>query len=96
MLGADWMMLPVLEPDATSVRGYFPAGGWVPLWQAVADERRAADVLADGGARVHGAFESSGEWRTVPAPVGQPAVYARRGAPSLAQIVAAMRAELPT
>merc|ERR1719263_2555110 len=69
------MMLPVLHAGESSVRGYFPRGTWAPLWPALA--------AAAGRPREDlGLIESTGEWRTVPAPVGEPAVYARQGAPS--------------
>ena len=32
MLGAEWMVLPVLHPGADRVCGYFPRGRWLSLW----------------------------------------------------------------
>ena len=32
MLGADWLIVPVLTPRATDVRAYVPEGEWVSLW----------------------------------------------------------------
>ena len=32
MLGADWIIFPVLTPGALTVRAYVPSGRWLPLW----------------------------------------------------------------
>ena len=73
MLGADWLVVPVTRPGATSVRGYLPKGAWVPLWQCA--------TAASGAGVVHGPG-----WHTLPAPLGEPPVYHRAGAPSAAGV----------
>ena len=75
LLGADWLVVPVVEPGVTTVRGYVPAGEWHPLWCA------AAGVVRGPG------------WMTLPAPLGQPAVYHRAEAASAAEVRKALHAE---
>ena len=86
MLGADYMVVPVLAANASTVRGYFPRGEWVSLWDGDAEARGATGKTSEGGL-----LRSAGEWLDVPAPIGRPAVYARRGAGSLSLVRERMR-----
>lgn len=60
MVGTEFMVAPVLDPETTEVEIYLPQGYWVHLWSG--EEK-----------------ESQGEWFTVPAPLGEPAVFYLRG-----------------
>jgi len=86
MLGPDWLVVPVLAVGATTVRGYVPTGEWVPLWrhsqpQAVEPTTPTPLGAEDENGPVYGTVYGPG-WRQLPAPLGQPAVYHRREAPS--------------
>jgi alpha-glucosidase len=96
MIGADWLVYPVLEPGVNSVRAYIPSGDWVPLWTSAPTQQqpqpppstlKGTSVQAEHAAQlaesvpVHGHVHGPG-WHQLPAPLGQPAVYHRRGAPS--------------
>lgn len=110
MIGADWLVYPVLEPGVNSVRAYVPSGEWVPLWTSAPTQQqqqsqpppqqppqpqqkpppstsKGTSVEAERSAHlaesvpVHGHVHGPG-WRQLPAPLGQPAVYHRREAPS--------------
>ena len=75
------------------MRGYFPAGRaeWVALWEGVGerDEAGRADHGADA---TGGSGAAQGEWAEVRAPLGWPAVFARRGAASFEPMRERMRA----
>jgi alpha-glucosidase len=72
MLGADWLIVPIIAPGVSVVRGYVPGGSWVPLF---------CSGRGAGGGVVHGPG-----WQILPAPLGEPAVYHRVGAKSAAGI----------
>jgi len=63
MLGADFMIAPVLDENADSVDVYLPAGRWVHLWSETVYESPAP-----------GAWHTA-----VPAPLGQPGVFYPEG-----------------
>jgi len=62
MVGSEFMVAPVLDPDERSVEVYLPAGRWVHLWSG---ENYGS---SEAGVRV-----------TVKAPIGEPAVFYRKG-----------------
>jgi len=104
MLGPDWLIFPALEPGASSVRAYVPRGEWVPLWpsspssassaaqqqQQQQSEPEPSEADSSSSSVVHGNVLGPG-WQELPAPIGQPAVYHRRQAPSAKSIRAALR-----
>jgi alpha-glucosidase len=62
MVGTEFMVVPVLDPDRDAVDVYLPAGTWVHLWS---------------GSRYGSA--QRGVYETVPAPLGEPAVFYKEG-----------------
>ena len=62
MVGADFMVAPVLDPGEESAEVYLPAGRWVHLWTG-----------EEYGSSERGVYE------TVPAPIGEPAVFYKVG-----------------
>jgi len=77
MLGPEWLIVPVGQPGATSVRGYVPDDEWLPLWCGP----DAPSVVRGPG------------WQHLPAPLGRPAVYHRRDAGSAAEVRRALQAQ---
>ena len=59
MLGADFLIAPVTDPDTTRVKVYLPKGRWVHVWTG---------TVYDGG-----------QYLTIDAPLGQPAVFFKEG-----------------
>lgn len=86
MLGSEWLIVPVVEPGAVSVRGYVPGGAWVPLWCPDEGDAPAAAASSSGGV-VRGPG-----WQQLPAPIGRPAIYHRQGAPSAVEVRTALGA----
>jgi len=76
MLGADWLVAPVLAPGVATVRVYFPRGVWASLWDETGDVVDARE---------------GGVWREVAAPIGRPAVFSRAGAGSAVGVRGALR-----
>jgi sulfoquinovosidase len=62
MVGADFMVAPVLDPGEETAEVYLPAGRWVHLWTG-----------EEYGSSERGVYE------TVPAPIGEPAVFYKVG-----------------
>ncbi len=62
MVGAEFMVAPVLEPGEETVELYLPAGRWVHLWTG----------------RKYGS-RTTGGYVAVEAPIGQPAVFYKKG-----------------
>ena len=81
LLGADLLVLSVLAPGVSVVRGYFPCGVWLYLWASEEATRPddAIDACASRGGEADGP-PPQGRWLTVAAPLGYPAVYARAAA----------------
>ncbi len=75
LLGPDLLVAPVTTEGDVSVRVYFPNVA-LARWVAVFDP--AHTVYASG-------------WKTVPAPIGQPAVFIREGTQTTVSILAALR-----
>jgi alpha-glucosidase len=74
LLGPDLLVAPVVEPDATAVRLYLPAGEWRHVWSGAAVGR------------------AGGTWHTAQAPLGQPALFLRRGSPNETALLQALTA----
>ena len=92
MLGADWLIFPTLVAGANSVRGYMPAGKWIPLWsmnRVLAANTSALHADPSSWGVAYGSVHGPG-WQQLPAPLGQPAVYHRLGASSAKSIRAAL------
>jgi alpha-glucosidase len=59
-LGSEFIVAPVLDKGASSVRAWLPAGHWIHLWSG-------QEYVQTQGTSV-----------TVPAPIGQPAVFYKK------------------
>jgi alpha-glucosidase len=77
MLGTEFMVAPVVEPGADKVNAYLPAGEWVHLWSGQIYDS------SDGG-RLH---------MDIPAPMGEPGVFYRRGSSIAETFVANLMVE---
>ncbi|MEQ9362608.1 MAG: alpha-glucosidase, partial [Leptospirales bacterium] len=75
MMGPDFLIAPVLDPDRVRVRVYLPAGEWTHLWS--------------GESVTH----EQGEYRTVDAPLGQPAVYYKKDSAAGADLRAELQSQ---
>ncbi|MCR9142328.1 MAG: alpha-glucosidase [bacterium] len=75
MMGPDFLIAPVLDPDRVRVRVYLPAGEWTHLWSG------ESVSLAEG------------EYRTVDAPLGKPAVYYKKDSAAGADLRASLESQ---
>jgi alpha-glucosidase len=63
MLGTEFMMVPVVDAGADGVNAYLPEGEWVHLW--------SGEIYDSTG---------GGRWHVgIPAPMGEPGVFYRKG-----------------
>ena len=77
MLGSEFMVAPVTEKGAVSVRVYLPAGKWVHVWTGEVYESSPAGKW----------FEA------VPAPLGEPPVFFRQGSEAGDRFLENLKAE---
>jgi alpha-glucosidase len=77
MLGTEFMVVPVVDAGADRVNAYLPEGEWVHLWSGEIYDS------SDGG-----------RWHTdIPAPMGEPGVFYKRGSSIAETFVANLIAE---
>ncbi len=77
MLGTEFMVVPVVDSGAETVNAYLPEGEWVHLW--------SGEIYDSSG---------GGRWDPgIPAPMGEPGVFYRKGSSAGAKFVGNLGAE---
>ncbi|MFZ5855453.1 MAG: alpha-glucosidase [Chloroflexota bacterium] len=73
MLGRDFLIAPVTDPETTQVTAYLPKGRWVHIWTG---------TVYDGG-----------QYITIDAPLGQPAVFYVEGSQAGQDFVSTLQSQ---